>query len=75
MIADSDDKSAGILGVLGFLLIPLLYYIWKFYRGQKGNNSKDANSRRLPHLNNHESISGLNSRLVSDIGTKETISG
>jgi hypothetical protein len=71
MIPDSADKPAGILGVLGFLFIPLLYYIWKCYRGQKGNISKDAKSRGLPQMN----ISGPNTRLVSDIGTKENISG
>jgi hypothetical protein len=75
VVGDPDDKSVGILGVLGFLFIPLLYYIWKCYRGQRGTPSKDAHARPLPHINDHERISGPNSQLVSDIGTTEYSSG
>lgn len=61
-------------GALGFLLIPPLYYIWKCYRGRKGKRLKDANSLVFPQMN-YDCISGPNSRLVSDIGTKENSSG
>lgn len=51
-------------------------YVWLlegmlYYHGQRGNPSKDAHTRPLPHINDHERISGPNSQLVSDIGTTE----